>query len=278
VFHWGSVGDGRPLLVLHGGYLDHRHMLDSLEPVFEGRAGWRRLYIDLPGHGQSAVNHGVASQDDVLGQILEFVDHVIPGERFAVAGESRGGYLARGIVHRRPDQVAGALFIAPGRYAEAKAGSVPEHVTLVEAESLESGLAPAEAARFRRLVVQSSGVLQKIRALRVPAAALADHAHMERIQQSYEFSFDVDRPDRPFEALVLFVLGRQDAMVGYTDSLQVMALFPRGTFAVLDRAGHSLAWGQPVLFGALVGEWLGRVDEAERLRANQASRTEASKR
>ena len=44
-------GSGRPLLVLHGGGLDHRHMVDAIEPVFEENSGWERFYIDLPGHG-----------------------------------------------------------------------------------------------------------------------------------------------------------------------------------------------------------------------------------
>ena len=54
-------------------------------------------------------------------------------------------------------------------------------------------------------------------------------------------------------------------MVGYKDALGVIEQFPRGTFAVLDRVGHSLAWEQPALFNALVREWLDRVEEARRL-------------
>ena len=37
--------------------------------------------------------------------------------------------------------------------------------------------------------------------------------------------------------------------------------FPRGTFAVLDRAGHLLDFEQPVLQKALINEWLDRVEE-----------------
>ena len=28
-----SCGEGIPILVMHGGSLDHRHMLDAIEPV-----------------------------------------------------------------------------------------------------------------------------------------------------------------------------------------------------------------------------------------------------
>jgi hypothetical protein len=37
--------------------------------------------------------------------------------------------------------------------------------------------------------------------------------------------------------------------------------YPRGTFVVLDRAGHGLGVEQEDLFRALVGEWLDRVEE-----------------
>ena len=37
--------------------------------------------------------------------------------------------------------------------------------------------------------------------------------------------------------------------------------YPRGTFAVLDRAGHFLEVEQEDMFHALAGEWLDRVEE-----------------
>ena len=56
-------------------------------------------------------------------------------------------------------------------------------------------------------------------------------------------------------------MGRQDTVVGYADALRVMENFPRGTIAVLNRASHALEMEQPGLFGALMGEWLDRVEE-----------------
>lgn len=259
--HYKVFGEGRPLLVLHGGYLDHRHMVDALEPTFEGRQGWKRIYIDIPGHGKSPVDPSVTTHDEVLELILAFMSEILPGQRFAVAGESRGGYLARGIVHQSPDLIDGALFIVPGRHAVCSEDSVPPHATLTRAEEVVATLAPNEVGRFNKLVVQSAEILEKIRRYKIPATALADDAHQSKINESYEYAFDVDRPEKPFEKPVLFFLGRQDSMVGYRDALKVIENFPRATFAILDKAGHSLSWEQPALFHALVGEWLQRVQE-----------------
>lgn len=261
--HYEMFGEGRPILVLHGGFLDHRHMVDAMEPLFERRSGWKRIYIDLPGHGRSTVDATVTNHDQVLDIILDFMDAVLPGQRCAIAGESRGGYLARGIVHKKPEVVDGVLFIVPGRYAVSAEGSVPPHVTLVSADELVPTLAPDEVGRFNRLVVQSREILEKIRHFKIPATALADETHQDKINASYEFSFDIDTPEKPFQKPALFLLGRQDSVVGYRDALKVIEHFPRATFAVIDKAGHSLSWEQPELFETLVNEWLQRVEECE---------------
>ncbi|MDA9981691.1 alpha/beta hydrolase [Gammaproteobacteria bacterium] len=259
--HYKIHGDGRPILILHGGYLDHRHMVDAIEPVFEQIAGWRRVYIDLPGHGHSKVDASIDNNDNVLDIILNFMDDIAPGEQYALIGESRGGYLARGIVFKRSESVRGAMFIVPGRYAVPREGSVPVHKTLVRADDLVPTLAEHEVSRFDRLVVQNQEILEKIRSTKIPATELADKGHLKGIDENYEFSFDVDSPAQPFLKPSLFLLGRQDTMVGYRDAWQAIENFPRATFAILDKAGHSLSWEQPHLFVALAREWLNRIKE-----------------
>ena len=259
--HYEAVGEGQPILVLHGGYLDHRHMIDALEPMFDHRGGWKRVYINIPGHGQSKVDPNIDSHEQVLDIILGFMGDFAPGECFAVIGESRGGYLARGIVCKRPEMVSGAMFIVPGRYAVASQESVPAHNTLVKADELLQTLAQNEISRFNRLVVQNREILEKIRRTKLPATELADVDHLSKIDSNYDFSFDVDSPDTPFDKPTLFLLGRHDAEVGYRDALKAIENFPRATFAILDKAGHSLSWEQPQLFFALADEWLQRVEE-----------------
>lgn len=51
------------------------------------------------------------------------------------------------------------------------------------------------------------------------------------------------------------------SLSGYRDAWGILEKYPRATFAVLDRAGHGVAGEQPVLFEALVGDWLDRVSE-----------------
>jgi len=47
------IGEGRPIVILHGYYVDHIMMVGCLEPIFEEVTGLKRIYIDLPGMGKT---------------------------------------------------------------------------------------------------------------------------------------------------------------------------------------------------------------------------------
>jgi pimeloyl-ACP methyl ester carboxylesterase len=97
-----------------------------------------------------------------------------------------------------------------------------------------------------------------------PGFLLGDAHFLTRLQEDgYTFSFDVEEAMvDPFEKPTLIVAGRQDWIVGYRDTWQILEKYPRATFAVLDRAGHNLPIAQQRLFDALVDEWLDRVEES----------------
>jgi pimeloyl-ACP methyl ester carboxylesterase len=93
-----------------------------------------------------------------------------------------------------------------------------------------------------------------------------DEAFIKRFETSpgYSFSFDVDQLLHPFDRPALILVGRQDAFVGYRDSLKLTANYSRATFAILDRAGHGLEVEQETVFNCLVNELLDRVEEVPR--------------
>jgi pimeloyl-ACP methyl ester carboxylesterase len=259
--YYEVIGGGRPFVMLHGGYVDHRTMVADMEPLFEKHPNWKRIYPDLPGHGKTPAKDWIVNQEQVLEIVLGFIDKVIPGQNFALAGPSRGGYLARGVMYKRPTAVDGALLIVPARYGIAPASSVPPHITLVTDAAAQAELKPSETGLFEMLVIQSRRALYKMRETFYPALGLSDAGFQNRIIQNYEFSFDVDKLPQPFEKPVLIVVGKQDDSVGYRDAWKMIELFPRAAFVVLDKAGHLLPLEQEELFRALASEWLQRVEE-----------------
>lgn len=260
--YYELFGEGRPIIMLHGWSVDHRHMVSDMEPIFRQRDGWKRIYLDLPGHGRTPGKEGMANQDMMLEVVLDFIDKLIPGQRFVVAGTSAGAYLARGVVYRRSASIDGLLLTVPLIVADDAKRHVPSPVTLVADSALMSELEPDEVEIIQQAVVQSRKVVDYMRAnFSSNSETGTDFQSKLRETENYAFSFDVDALPKPCPAPTLIVTGRQDSAVGYRDVWEILDNYPRGTFIVLDRSGHFLPFEQEDLFVAVVGEWLDRVEE-----------------
>jgi len=257
VIYYETYGTGRPIVMLPGMPSDHRVMARFMEPLFTQRDGWLRLYPDLPGTGRTPGVDRLATHDQVLNAVLAFIDTVIPGQRFVLAGLSYGGYLARGVVYRRAASIDGVLLCAPQVKADPAQAHLPPRTTLVEDPTLVAKLAPGIA---NLVVVQSPTVVEAVREV-LAEVQIADHTFLARLEAAGPYSFDVDALPSPFSGPTLMLTARQDHLCGYRDAWDLLDNYPRATFAVLDRAGHFVNIEQDALCQALMREWLDRVEE-----------------
>jgi pimeloyl-ACP methyl ester carboxylesterase len=266
--YYEEYGEGHALLVLPGWGLDSTTSAYVMEPYFTRRSGWRRLYPDLPGMGQTVGPDWLTSHDQVLEVLLAFIDVVLPGRRFAVVGYSYGGLLARGLVLRRQAWIDGACFLAPvmGRTA-----STPPRQTLVRDQEFVAAMQAidmqgtgdiAEVIDAEPVQSPQLAAVYQVSARAILAADGAFLARLAQVSDGLDFSFDADDLPEPFAGPTLILTGRQDSEVGYQDAWRLLEHYPRATYAVLDRAGHILYGNQPAVTAALVGEWLDRVEEA----------------
>ena len=256
-----SYGTGRPIVMLPGRPSDHRVMLRFMEPLFAQRDGWLRLYPDLPGTGRTPGVDRLATHDQMLDAVLAFIDTVIPGQRFVLAGLSYGGYLARGVLYHRAASIDGLLLCAPQVKADPAQAHLPPRTTLVQDPTLAARLEPDETQLVEGLVVvQSPTVVEAVRDL-LAEVQIADHPFNARLEAADPFSFDVDTLPAPFGGPTLMLTARQDHLCGYRDAWDLLDNYPRATFAVLDRAGHFVNIEQDALCQALMREWLDRVEE-----------------
>jgi pimeloyl-ACP methyl ester carboxylesterase len=258
--HYQEVGTGVPLIMLHGQPLDHRHMMADMEPLFQNRSGWRRIYLDLPGMGRTPAADWITQQDHMLTIVSEFIEMIAPKQRYVVAGISYGGYLARGLIHHHGAQIDGAFLLVPRVEYDPAKQNLPVHQILHEDPQFLAALTPAEDSLRDFFVVQSIEALESFRAVIPPAAAIANHAFLERLQTHDTFSFTVDVLPTPFPAPTVILTGRQDAVCGYREAWTLLDQYPRATYVVLDGAGHGLGLEQKPLFHALAQEWLDRVE------------------
>jgi pimeloyl-ACP methyl ester carboxylesterase len=257
--HYHTFGQGRPFITVSGAPGDHRIILSWLEPLFSARPGWQRFYFDLPGTGLSPGAAWIGGSDQMLDVVCDFIDAVIPAQSFVLLGLSYGGYLARGVVYRKSTLVDGLCLLVPW-LSDGADQTLPAPATFIKDPALLAQLSADEAERFAGLtVLQTRKLLGWYRDVVVPARQGADWALLDRVVENYRFTFDVAA--QRFEKPVLIVTGRQDTHVGYRDGWDIVECYPRATFAVLDRAGHALGVEQEHLLGALLNEWLDRIEE-----------------
>lgn len=264
-FHYVIRGEGTPIIFLHGFGVDHYSLMKSMEPVFASHKGWKRIYLDLPGMGRTPAGEWIHSSDQMLDAASELIDRVVQNERFVVAGESYGGYLARGLVYRRGREIDGLLLICPAIHPFER--KLPPQTVVERDPELLAALAPDEAADFQKIaVIQSERVWNRYKEEILARNSLRDVDFLMKLRtEGYSFSFDPDLLQEPFDKPVMIITGRQDHIAGYEDAWELMDTYRHTSFHVLDRAGHCLTLEQEKLFHILVGEWLDRV----RLRRNQ---------
>jgi proline iminopeptidase len=161
-----EVGEGAPLVVLHGGPGAHH---DYLLPHFAPLAGGRRLiFYDQRGGGRSRVAHPsrVGWRDHVSD--LEALRNLWRLDEMTLLGYSWGGLLALLYAAEYPDRVNAMVLVAPAagwgdyhhRFKEEFARrSVSEEVNRMRAELETSGLAERDPEAYvqRRFDISIAG-------------------------------------------------------------------------------------------------------------------------
>ncbi|RBQ21165.1 alpha/beta hydrolase [Spongiactinospora rosea] len=105
--HWADTGSGRPVVLLHGGFLHHEMWADQI-PALAGR--YRVIAPDARGHGRSANATGPFRPADDLAALLR---HLGTGPA-VLAGVSMGASIAVDTALEHPDLVSGLVITGAG--------------------------------------------------------------------------------------------------------------------------------------------------------------------
>lgn len=258
--HYEEIGSGAPLVAVHGWATDHRYIRSILEPVFEPGTGWRRIYPDLPGRGLTPATEHFDSSEGILRVLLGFIDTVVGGGRLALAGLSYGGLLVREVLSRKAERIDGLLLIVPTVHGDDSPAPLPSRAVLHREDAAIEQASPQERAVLEdAIVIQDLDSLSRLREQFFPSIEKTDRAFLDRYAGDRTSSRGVE--DQTFAGPALFLLGRQDHVVGYQSALDLGMHFPRATLAVIDGAGHFLAGVEQVgVCRALIAEWVDRVD------------------
>ncbi|GIC89073.1 alpha/beta fold hydrolase [Aspergillus udagawae] len=264
-----EIGEGLPVLFIHGWQMEARVEQRDLEPIFNKIPGFRRIYVDLPGMGTTPANN-VKDLDDIYLRLVQFIDSRLGRSRFLLVGSSCGGYLARAIAQKYIEQVDGLLLRVPLIEPKDSMRDLDAFKPLVANEQLMSTIPAEDRTLLGNVLVQTTAYVKALKAkyeeVFLPAEKAADNKVLDPIRADphrYQLSFPLDNEGAKFFAPTLIVCGRQDESVGYRDSLRLLELYPRSTYVVLDRGTHGLPIdeSEASVFEALVRDWIIRVDE-----------------
>lgn len=262
-----EIGEGLPILIIHGWEMDGRVEELDFEPVFSEIPGLHRIYVDLPGMGRTPAN-GIKSQDDIFARLTHFVESRLGTSRFLVVGSSLGGHLARALAQKYAGQVDGLVLRVPLMEPDDNKRDLDTFAPLVQNKQLMSSTTAEERALLGNVLIQKPDYVEllktKYKGAYSRAESAADSEVLNPIRANpmrYGLSNSCLNDNDKFFAPTLIICGRQDPVVGHRDSLRLLELCPRSTFAVIDRGSHDLPVDQNGLFEALVRDWIARVHE-----------------
>lgn len=258
------VGEGPPLLLMHGGLgFDHSYFRPWLDPL---GSDLQLIYYDHRGNGRSdepqdwsAVHHGTWAEDaDALREVLGH-------ERVLLFGHSYGGFLALEYARKYPARLSGLILCstAPAAdYMEQSVSIAAERGTAEQVEVLTTRLGavlPDEATfryAFRRLLplyfhrYDEAVGTEMLRRMRMGVDAF-NHAFLECLP-SYDVSADLGRIEVP----TLVLGGRHDWFPSLeAGPARVAAGIPDAELVVFEESGHFPFIEEQDRFVSVVRAW-----------------------
>jgi len=261
VVHYHDLGDGKPLILLHGGGPGASGWSNYGRNAAALAAKFRLLIVDFPGFGLSApISLADGAFTTYAGVVSEFLDALDIGKA-SLIGNSLGGGTALKFALDRPDKVDRLVLMgaAGGR----------SWMTPVPSEGLKhlfgyyrgGGPSPEKLKAFlEAMVYDSTGLTEALLKERFEASTAP------RVMADPPFGKD---PIPPIEDLwrenlgrlphpTLLIWGRDDRTIPLDASLSYLAQIPNVELHVFGKCGHWAQWERPHEFNRLVVEFLTR--------------------
>ena len=256
--YYEEVGEGKPLLIAHGGPGLHHGLYRTLDPLGATR---RLVYWDHRGHGRSGpLPEGAVGMELFADDAVRLADH-LGLDSFAVFGHSFGGWVAQEIALRYPERVSALVLAA----------TTPGQIGSTESPDDDQGpRPPAQVVELMRRRPTTPGELAELYAALAPhflrgaeAAPFVDALDPELISpDSMARVFDalaiwssVDRLSH-IRCPTLVLAGRHDVFCSPPQLARIATRIPEAHHVVFEQSGHFMWLEEPDRFFPLVAEWL----------------------
>jgi 3-oxoadipate enol-lactonase len=255
-----DVGEGMPIILIHGLFLDHT-AFESQIAAFADRA--RIIVIDIHGHGTSSVLNKPMSLDEMAEDYFDIVQQ-LDIQQAIWGGVSLGGMTSLRIAIRYPDAVLGLLLLNTN--AGSGAGKkVPSfdglnapltlrflwHTQFLKNKVLQAGL-------FGRTTLEINSDLQKIWVGRMKQISSISMKYS--IEAVLSANSILDRLSS-ISVPTIVASGREDTALPLSASQEIQQRINNSTLMEIEKCGHSSSIEQPKKVNQLLEQLLLEVNE-----------------
>jgi pimeloyl-ACP methyl ester carboxylesterase len=225
---------GPVLLLLHG-YLESLEVWDEFAGQL-GRAGYRVVTLDLPGHGISEVlgqTHSMAMLAAVAARLLDKLN--IP--KATLVGHSMGGYAALAFAREFPEKVQALVLFhsSPDPDPEEKKADRRREIEIVRAGRKEMLSRILPGTRFAP--ENRKRLADEIDALALQVMLTEDEGIVAVLNGMMERE-DMNAMLHDLRAPQLLIFGRHDELIPPEKAENVIARNPQAQVAWLEHSGH----------------------------------------
>lgn len=250
---YDDVGEGEPLVLLHGFPLERRLFAPQLRAL-AGQA--RCIAPDLRGFGESTLAPPV-SMDRYADDVAALLD-ALGIARAVVGGVSMGAYVAFALWRRHPGRVRALLLAGTRANADDEAARARRQETMALARSRGSGAVADQMLPGLLGVTTRAERPEIVRAVHAMAAA----APVEGVVAA--LGAMMTRPDSTatlatIEVPVLIVVGAEDTIAPPDVASAMQAAVAGSRLEVLPGAGHLANIERPAAFNHVVSDFLDAV-------------------
>lgn len=238
--NYEEVGTGRPVYFIHGNGLNLNSQYQLYDELFDD--SFRRIYLDLPGMGQSEADLSITTTNDMLDIIMAFINTLTPHQDIFLFGHSYGAYMCLGLMDRWKNRIKGAYLTCPvveGQYGhrtrEKMEQKIEEKVNVQEDSDYYDEYTDTT-------VVINQKTWDRYREQIVPGIKEANKDFMKELRRDesvyYQFRCE-DVIDIGDETVLHVIVSKQDTVVGYKDQLSFFNNEPNATVTLVANAGHN---------------------------------------
>lgn len=257
--HWASVGDGKPVLMMHGGLgLSHGYFRPHFDRLGDSH---KVVYYDHMGHGLSGRPDDYADMnfDRLVSDAAELMTK-LGHERFTLIGHSYGGFIAQKFAAKHQDRLDGLVLLttAPAFDYQPTVSGNEEQMAAFGKLFSEPMADDADWKATWNLVIQmyfrdldpetgadlDSRTIYNHKAWNAGAGLLGSYSMLE------------DLPNIKTQTLVIG--GRHDPITVAEQSERIAGLMPNAEAVIFEESAHyPFIEEQEAFFGKLKG-WLTR--------------------